>query len=159
MTKKQEIQRLFKHYREVTGKIQANLHDVVKFAIGKGWPLPAPIDPLDRLAKEFSQALREEIRHDKETGRPYRANHSVTFYKGEKQTTLWGDIEEIPRRFMLKSAVMRREQMVGEGLQLTLDLDHWNRIHHDEEQIKLPMDLTDDIEWRKNAPKEDQRAS
>ena len=59
---------------------------------------------------------------------------------------------------MLKSAVMRREQMVGEGLQLSLDLDHWNGIHPNEEAIQLPMDLTDDIQWRKNAPKEDRRA-
>jgi len=56
---------------------------------------------------------------------------------------------------MLKSAVTRREQMVGDGLQLTLDLMHWNSINPDKEPIELPMDLTFDIELRLNAPDED----
>jgi hypothetical protein len=73
---------------------------------------------------------------------------------------LWLDIDDYaPRPKMIKSLVNRREQMVGDGLQLTLDQDHWNSIHPDEEPINLPMDLTDDIGWRKNAPGEDQKAS
>ena len=57
---------------------------------------------------------------------------------------------------MLKSLVNRREQMVGDGLQLKFDEDHWNSIHPDEEPINLPMDFTMDIEWRKNTPDEDE---
>jgi hypothetical protein len=41
--------------------------------------------------------------------------------------------------------------MVDDGVQLSLDLDHWHAIHKDEEPIVVPWDLTDDIEWRKNA--------
>jgi hypothetical protein len=52
---------------------------------------------------------------------------------------------------MLKSAVNRREQMVSDGYNLTLDLDHWNRVNSDKEAIALPMDLTLDIEIRKAA--------
>ncbi len=52
---------------------------------------------------------------------------------------------------------MRRELMVGDGLQITYDQDHWNSIHPNEEPITLPMDFTDDIEWRKNGP--DEKAS
>jgi hypothetical protein len=37
---------------------------------------------------------------------------------------------------------------------LTLDADHWNAINPNEEQIVMPMDLTDDILWRKNSPEE-----
>ena len=47
--------------------------------------------------------------------------------------------------------------MIGDGLQLTLDMEHWNSANPKEEPIVLPMDLTDDIEWRKNAP--DEKAS
>ena len=50
---------------------------------------------------------------------------------------------------MLKSAVNRREQMVSDGYNLTLDLDHWNSVNSDKEPIALPMDLTLDIEIRK----------
>ena len=49
--------------------------------------------------------------------------------------------------------------MVGDGLQLSLDADHWNNIHDGEEPIEIPMDLTDDIEWRKNAPDDESEAA
>jgi hypothetical protein len=158
-TKHQEMQRLIRHYKDVTKKTEINMHEVAQFAVGKGWPLPRPIAALDRLAKEFSEAAREEIRHDKKTGKPYRANHALTTAYGAKQLTLWVDIDEASRKPMVKSLVQRREQMVGDGLQLTLDAMHWNNIHPNEEPIKLPLDLTDDVEWRLNAPDEGEKAS
>ncbi len=69
--------------------------------------------------------------------------------------TVWIDIDEAPRPKILKSLINRREQMVGDGLQLTLDQDHWNNVNPKDEPINIPMDLTEDIEWRKNAPDED----
>ena len=158
-TKHQEMQRLIRHYKEVTKRTEVNMHEVAQFAVDKGWPLPRPIAALDRLAKEFSQAAREEIRYDRKTGKPYRANHALTVSQGAIQMTLWVDIDEAPRKSMLKSLVQRREQMVGDGLQLTLDAMHWNSIHHNDEPINLPLDLTDDVQWRLNAPEDDAKAS
>ena len=66
----------------------------------------------------------------------------------------WVDIDEAPRKPMVKSLNNRREQMVDDGLMLSYDADHWNSIHPDEEPIQLEMDLTPDIEWRKNSPDE-----
>jgi hypothetical protein len=154
MTKKQEMQRLYHHYREITGRCEVTMHDVAKFALSKGWPMPAPVDPIDRLAKEFAEAAREEIRHDKSTGKPYRANHAFAANRTGRQLTFWIDIDQAPRKSMLKSAVQRREQVVGDVLQLSLDLDHWNSVNPSEEAIVLPLDFTDDVEWRKNAPDE-----
>jgi hypothetical protein len=75
--------------------------------------------------------------------------------RGGEQMSFWIDIDDKPpRKKMLKSLVNRREQMVGDGYQLTLDADHWNIICPDEEPITMPMDLAPDIEWRKNAPNE-----
>lgn len=71
---------------------------------------------------------------------------------------MWVDIDEAPRGKMVKSLVQRREQMVGDGLQLTLDAMHWNSIHPDDEPINLPMDFTDDIEWRIDSPDEVEKA-
>lgn len=153
-TKKQLQQRLIRRYKKDTGATEINMKDVAKYAVSKGWRLPTPADPLDRLAKEFTQAAREEIRHDQKTGKPYRANHAISVAQGGTQLHLWIDIDEAPRKHMLKSLIMRREQMVGDGLQLTLDADHWNNIHPDENPIEVPMDFTEDIEWRKNAPDE-----
>ena len=50
---------------------------------------------------------------------------------------------------------MRREQMVGDALQLNLDAEHWSNEHPNEEPIQLPLDFSDDVEWRKNTPLED----
>lgn len=156
-TKNQLMQRLIREYKQETGKKEVDMKDVASFAVAKGWKLPAPVSGLDRLAREFAQAAREETRYDKKTRKPYRANHAIPVTQDGKQLYLWIDIDEAPRKPMLKSLVMRREQMVGDGLQLSLDQDHWNSIHPNEEPINLPMDLTDDIEWRKNAP--DEKAS
>ena len=42
---------------------------------------------------------------------------------------------------------------------LTYDQDHWNASHPAEEPIQLPLDLTFDIELRKNAPDDDEEAA
>jgi hypothetical protein len=158
VTKNQKMQKFIKYYKDETGKTEVDMKEVAKFAVSKGWVLPRPSDPLDRLAKIFSDAARQEIKYDKKTGNPYRVNHAIP-RQGNAQLHLWIDIDEAPRKLMLKSLVMRREQMVGDGLQLTYDQNHWNSIHPNEEPIQLPMDLTDDIMWRKNAPDELRKAS
>lgn len=60
---------------------------------------------------------------------------------------------------MWKSAVNRREQMVSDVYQLTLDLDHWNGANPDQEAIVLPMDLTLDIAIRKAADDDEGKAA
>lgn len=67
---------------------------------------------------------------------------------GNQQYHLWIDIDEAPRKSMHKSLIMRREQMVGDGLQLTLDAMHWNSINPKEEPIVIPLDFTEDVEER-----------
>lgn len=143
----------------MTGKTEVDMKEVAKFAVSQGWKLPTPADPLDRLAKEFTKAARDEIRYDKKTGNPYRANHALPIKHGNTQLHLWIDIDEAPRKNIIKSLIMRREQMVGDGVQLTLDADHWNNVHPDEEPINIPMDFTDDVLWRKNAPDEDENVA
>ena len=152
-TKNQEMQRLIRLYKQETGETEVDMHQVALFAARVGWPLPRPTDPLDLLASQFSQAAREETKRDEQTGRPYRVNHAVpTMQTGRQLSYLWVDIDEAPRGPMVKSLIGRREQMVGDALQLDLDAEHWNNIHPEEQPIQLPLDFTDDVEWRKNAP-------
>ncbi len=156
MSKRNEMQRFIRYYKDETGETEVDMHKVAQFAVSKGWSLPRPVSPMDVLAKQFTQAAREEIRRDAVTGQPYRANHAIPVTVGSgEQLHLWIDIDEAPRKSMLKSLINRREQMVGDGLQLTLDADHWNRINPRDEPIQIPMDFTDDIEWRKNTPDDD----
>jgi hypothetical protein len=149
-----EMRGLMRLYRAETGEIAVDMHEVARFAIKRGWTMPRPVDPVDRLAAEFAQAAREEIRHDSKTGRPYRANHAFQIKPGVDQPYLWIDIDEAPRRPMVTSLVKRREQIVGDVVQLTLDAEHWNNIHPDQEPIVMPTDFTDDVEWRMNGEDE-----
>ena len=158
-SKKTEMQRILRRYKEETGERQVDMHKLAAYAVKMGWPMPQPQSPIDRLAREFSEAAREEIRHDKKTGKPYRANHALQMRQGDLFYTVWIDIDEAPRPSMWKSLTTRREQMVGDGVQLTLDADHWNSIHPKEEPIVMQMDLTPDVEWRKNAPDEEDEAA
>ena len=158
-TKAQQMQSIIKRYREETGNDSVDMHDVAKYAANMGWPLPTPKTALDRLAEQFSSAAREEVRRDDSTGRPYRANLAVTTWQGSQQLTLWTDIDVAPRHIAHKSFQQRREQMVGDAVQLTFDVMHWNRINEQEDPIVMPMDFTDDVEWRINSPAEDDKAA
>lgn len=159
MNKTEEMQRIIRHYKLEKNVTEVDMHEVAKYAKKLGWAMPKPKDPLDLLANNFSRAARQEIRYDDDTGKPYRANHAVPVKQGNRQYHLWIDIDEATRKPMQKSCVNRREQMVGDGLQLTLDIDHWNSKNPKEEPIVMPMDFTDDIEWRKNAPDDDEKAA
>lgn len=159
MTKAQQMQSIIKKYREETGKDSVSMHDVATYAVQMGWPLPKPKTALERLAEQFSGAAREEVRKDEVTGRPYRANLAVTTWQGKEQLTLWTDIDNAPRKIAHKSFQQRREQMVGDGVQLTFDVMHWNRVNSQEEPINMPMDFTDDVQWRINAPDEGEQAA
>lgn len=159
MTKTEEMQRIIQRYKKEHNVTEVDLYEVSKYAAKKlGWPLPKPKDPIDLLANQFAKAARQETRHDKKTGRPYRVNHAVPVTQGSRQYNLWVDIDEAPRPQMHKSCIRRREQMVGDALQLTLDIDHWNDTNSDKEPIVMPLDLEPDVEWRKNSPEEDTAA-
>ncbi|HWK95632.1 MAG TPA: hypothetical protein VNR39_09430 [Pseudolabrys sp.] len=56
---------------------------------------------------------------------------------------------------MLVSLVNWRAQMVSDGLMLAYDQDHWNAQRTSEEPIRLPMDLTFNIDLRKSADEEE----
>lgn len=160
MSKAQERQRLIRYYREQTRKTEVDMREVVEFAVKHlGYPLPRPADPLDMLAKQFADAARQEIRYDGKTKRPYRANHAVPREEKNGQTVFsWIDIDDpaATADSFRKSAVSRREQMVDDGLQLSLDLDHWNSIRPSECVSPLPWDLTMDIDIRRAALDEEE---
>lgn len=149
------MQRLIRAYKDETGELEVDMHRVADYAVSKGWPLPQPKSPMDALARQFADAARDEIAHDPKSGRPYRVYHAVPVQSGQLTLFHWVDINEAPRKVIHKSLINRREQMVGDGLQLTLDAMYWNGLNPNEEPIVLPMDLTPDIEWRLNAEDDD----
>ena len=154
MKKTEQYQTFLRYYKRVSGETDINMKAVAAMAAKMGWELPTPSNPLDLLAKQFANAARQETKRDKVTGKPYRVYHAYKHQQGDQQLFLFVDIDEAPRKKMVKSVVMRREQMIGDGLQLSFDTDHWNSVNPKEEPIKVILDLTDDVEWRKNAPVE-----
>jgi hypothetical protein len=158
MSLRKDKQRAIRAWKDETGEIAVDMHKVAAWAVKKGWPLPEPQKPIDILAKQFADAGREEIGHDPDTGQPYRVYHAVPVKVGEQYVFHYYDIHEAPRKVMQKSLINRREQMVSDGVQLTLDELYWRKCHPGEEPIPLPMDLAPDIEWKLAAKDEDKAA-
>jgi hypothetical protein len=154
MNSRREKQLLMHQYQDETGIQEIDPHAVAAWAIDRGYlKPPPPIDPYDRLAKELSKAWRAEFRRDKRTNRQYRANQCFQAVRGGKQVNLWFDIDLPSATFpkMAYSSQLRRRQMLGDALQLSLDEDHWNSDHPDGEQLQSVLDFALDVQWLKNS--------
>jgi hypothetical protein len=158
MSRHKDLQRVLHYYRQVTGKKDVDMTEVAQFAVDKlGMKLPKPVDPMERLSRELSRAAREETRLDEKTGRPYRANHMFIDGKGQH---LWLDVDdEAPRHKMHGALQLRREQMVGDAMQLSNDADHWNETHPTEEPIQLVMNFENDVAERRAMSELDKEAA
>lgn len=154
--KSHEMQQMIRLYREKYGVVDVDMREVAKLALDMGWRMPPPVNQIDRLAKELARAAREETRYDAVTKRPYRVNHAYPGMRDGAQISFWTDIDQAPRGPMHMSLTLRRQQMVDDGFHLSLDADHWNSIHPENEPIRLVFDFTDDIEERKNVPPDEQ---
>lgn len=98
MTKHEEMQAFVRHYKRINNKTVVTMAEIALAAIAQGWPAPPPLSGEERLAKQFAAAEREEIRYDKKTKRPYRANLAMTErLKDGKQLPLWIDVDEATR--------------------------------------------------------------
>lgn len=158
VSKRQERQRFIRHYKDVTGEREIDMHKVAEFAKTMGWKMPVPPSDVDLLANQFADDAQAERKFDQKTGKPYRVYHALPVSSGQTNLFVYVDIDEATRNQMWRSAVNRREQMVSDGYNLTLDLDHWNSVNPEDEPIALPMDLTLDVEIRKAADGEDDAA-
>lgn len=156
MSKIKDQQRLIRAWKDETGEVAIDMEKVALYAVSKGWPMPVPQSPIAILAKQFADAGRGETARDPKTGKTYRVYHAVPQKVGEQTHFFYYDIHDATRKVMHKSAVNRREQMISDGVQLTLDLQYWHSINPNEEKIDLPMDLGPDIEWRLNTPDNDE---
>src|SRR5438552_2354943 len=114
----QKRQNFIRWYRDQAGRKEIDMHDVARVAHKMGWELPTPPDPLDMLAKQFSEAAGEETRNDKETKRVYKAQLAITERRKDgNQATLWLDVDDDPARHRIEKGLKRyREQMVGEAV-------------------------------------------
>lgn len=151
MTRVAERQRFIRYWQEQTGEAEIDMQAVAKLALDMGWTAPPPVSAEDRLAKEFKNAARQDIRRDSKTGMPYRGYHAVPKPSTDGQMSFsYMDIDDpkaTPSNFR-KACVMRREQTVDDMLQLVLDQTHWNDTRPEQQVEILPTDLGFDVELR-----------
>ena len=101
---------------------------------------------IDAIAADIAQVFREEYRTDKH-GRRYRAKHAATHKKGNKTLSLWADLDDpnVPHGHFVRSFGQRRQQIVGDCLQLKTDVDVYNDKRDLAEPIQVPLDFTLDV--------------
>lgn len=121
-------------------------HEVAAWALHNGLHKPNPKTIIDAIAADIAQVWREEYRTDKH-GRRYRAKHAATHKKGNKTLSLWADLDdpEAPHNHFVRSFAQRRQQIVGDCLQLKTDVDVYNDKREPDEQIQVPLDFTLDV--------------
>ena len=152
MSKIAERQKFIRYWMDTTGESEIDMVSVANLALSMGWKAPPPITEADRLAQQFKDAARSDIRHDRKTGRPYKGYHAVPRYSGEGQLSFsYLDIDDPrakPDRFQ-KACYYRREQSLGDVFQLRLDQLHWNEQRPPEQHVPLfPADMEFDVELR-----------
>jgi hypothetical protein len=145
-------QKFIRYFRDQTGASEWTMRNVAEMAKKMGWPLPKPEDPIDILARQFSDAAREEMRTDKVTQKRYKAN--LTFKKklsSGKQLWFWFDVDDATREQMVKGLHLYREQMVSEAEIGANTAEHWNSTHPDQADLPFDTNLTPDVDERRAA--------
>ncbi len=135
----------YKKERNAIGTVDP--HEIAAWAYSEGLMKANPKTILDAIAADIAQVFREEHRVDK-FGRRYRVMHAAKQKIGEKQISLWADMDDksVPREHFVKSFSQRRQQVVGDCFQLKTDVDVYNDKNKDCERIPLILDFTQDVE-------------
>lgn len=129
-------------------------HAIAEWAYRHGLHKPSLKTVIDAIATDIAQVFREEYRVDRQ-GRRYRANHATTHKQGNKTLSLWADMDDptAPHTHFQKSFAQRRNQIVGDCLQLKTDVDVYNDKRCPAEPIQIPLDFTLDIAELQQVPR------
>ena len=129
-------------------------HTIAEWAFGHGLHKPNPKTIIDAIAADIAQVFREEYRIDR-YGRRYRAKHATTERRDNKTLSLWGDMDDpnAPYEHFVRSFAQRRNQIVGDCLQLKTDVDVYNDKRRPTEPVQMPLDFTLDVEELQQRPR------
>lgn len=147
-TYKEQLQRVWHQYEQKHGAVPATVRDAVQWGVRHGMIEVPDVDPLAKLSEDMATALREEYATD-EKGRRYRVNHAVRVSKAGVQYTFWAIMKDAPRSHMQKAFIQRREQIVGDCVQLATDVEAYNDMKKDQPAIPMLFDFRDDVEERR----------
>lgn len=153
---KEELQKFWALYEQAGEPTPATAKDVAAWAYRNELWKPRPADAIDVLAEDLARAWREDYGTHK--GKRYRTKHPVRTTKDGKQLFLWADMDTAPRPHMEMAFSQRREQIVGDCVQLKTDVDVYNDRNPAEEPIQPVFDFTNDlIEAQMDDDDEDKR--
>lgn len=136
-----------RYRKEVGGDGLIDPHEVAGWAWRKGLHKPDAKRIIDGIAADIAQVFREEYRTDSQ-GRRYRAKHAATSKRGNRTLSLWADIDDphAPHTHFVKSFGQRRQQIVGDCVQLKTDVDVYNSHRQPDQPIQVIFDFTVDVE-------------
>ncbi len=147
-TKNERYQAAWHQYEATQEHLPSSLKQAAKWAVSQGLVDLPKIDPFEVLASQMANALREEIQTDHK-GRRFRVNHAVRITKGGVQYTMWAILNYAPHDHMEKAFGQRREQIIGDCVQLATDVDVYNDMHKGERpMVQMVLDFTDDVAER-----------
>ena len=159
LTKNERLQKAWHSYEGLNGHSPMSARQAVEWAVGNGLLELPDVDPVDILAGDMAHALREEYATD-ENGRRYRVNHAVRVTKGGVQHTFWAILGYAPHSHMEKAFAQRREQIVGDCVQLRTDVDVYNEMNWGKQaNIQLVLDFGDDVLERQIAQQTRKKAA
>ena len=147
MAKNEQLRKIFREYEKTHDHLPATAREAVVWGVREGLAELPKMDPYDALADQMARALREEYKTDSE-GRRYRVNHAVRVSKAGVQHTFWAIMGFAQRGHMEKAFVQRREQIVGDCVQLQTDIDVYNGMNPKEEPMQTVLDFRDDVAER-----------
>lgn len=130
-------------------------HAVAEWCYRHGLYKPDVRTVIDAIATDIAQVFREEYRVDAQ-GRRYRAKHAALERRGNKSLSLWADLDDpnAPHSHFVKSFAQRRQQIVGDCVQLKTDVDVYNDKRCPAEPIQIPLDFTLDVIELQQVPRE-----
>jgi len=147
-TYNEQLQRIWHEFERMHGHVPTTAREAVQWGVRRGMIKVPEVDPFAKLSEDMSAALREEYATDAE-GRRYRVNHAVRVTKGGVQYTFWAMMKDAPREHMQKAFIQRREQIVGDCVQLATDVEAYNAMKNDQPPIQMWLDFRDDVEERR----------
>jgi hypothetical protein len=147
-TKHERLQQIWHNYDAKKDHAPTSAREAVEWAVREGLLELPEIDPYDVLAGQMSSALRDEYETDS-MGRRYRVNHAVRVTKGGVQYTFWAAMGYAPHDHMERAFTQRRDQIIGDNVQLKTDVDVYNdMVVGKHPAIQLVLDYTDDVAER-----------
>ena len=148
-TKNEQLQQAWHTFEEENNHRSTSARQAVEWAVSRGILSLPEIDPYDVLAGDMAHALRDEYQTDSK-GRRYRVNHAARVTKGGVQQTFWAILGFASHDHMERAFAQRREQVIGDCLQLQTDVNVYNEMSS-LPQIQLVLDFTDDVAERRMA--------